>query len=267
MELNRIIQGDCVDAMNALPEKSIDLIFADPPYNMQLQQGVRRPENNKLIDTVHDAWDQFESNAAYDAFTRDWLTAARRVLKDTGTLWVIGSMHNIYRVGTALMDLGYWLLNDVIWIKQNPMPQMRGVRFCNATETLLWAQKKKGAKYTFNYHALKQANGGKQMRSDWWEEDAPNVWELPICAGGERLKSDGKTAHPTQKPEALLHRVIASSTNPGDVILDPFFGTGTTGAVAKKLGRHFIGIERDSGYIEHAQRRIESVQVPMLGFA
>lgn len=252
--MDTILQGDCIDIMNTLVPNSIDLIFADPPYNMQLQGGVRRPEDDSLIDTVRDGWDQFASNAAYDTFTREWLTAARRVLKDTGTLWVIGSYHNIYRVGTALMDLGFWILNDVVWIKDNPMPQMRGVRFCNATETLLWCQKTKGASYTFNYHAMKEVNGGKQMRNDW---------HFPICQGHERLKVNGKKVHPTQKPEALLHRVITSSTNPGDVVLDPFFGTGTTGAVAKKLGRHWIGIERERAYIEAAQKRIADAQPQM----
>lgn len=252
--LDRIHQGDCVEQMNALPEQSVDFIFADPPYNMQLQKGVKRPETGETISTVTDAWDQFESNAAYDTFTRAWLTAARRVLKDTGTLWVIGSYHNIFRVGTALMDLGYWLLGDAVWIKDNPMPQMRGVRFCNATETLIWAQKTKGAKYTFNYQAMKESNGGKQMRNDW---------RFSICSGHERLKVNGKKVHPTQKPEALLHRVIAASTNPGDVVLDPFFGTGTTGAVAKKLGRHWIGIERETAYIEAAQKRIDRITPPL----
>lgn len=255
MNVDRIIQGDCIEQMNALPAKSVDLIFADPPYNMQLQDGVKRIETGKEIATVRDSWDQFASNEAYDAFTCAWMTAAKRVLKDTGALWVIGSYHNIFRVGTSLMDLGYWILGDILWIKDNPMPQMRGVRFCNAHETLIWAKTSKEAKYTFNYQDMKAVNGGKQMRSDW---------RFPICSGHERLKgNDGKKVHPTQKPEALLHRVISASSNPGDIVLDPFFGTGTTGAVAKKLGRHFIGIEQDATYIEHAQARIDRVMPPL----
>lgn len=261
LPVDQILQGDCIEQMNVLPGKSIDLIFADPPYNMQLQDGVKRIETGKEIATVRDGWDQFESNEAYDAFTCAWMTAAKRVLKDTGALWVIGSYHNIFRVGTSLMDLGYWILGDILWIKDNPMPQMRGVRFCNAHETLIWAKTSKDAKYTFNYQDMKAVNGGKQMRSDWYiEDEMPTVWNMPICSGHERIKgSDGKKAHPTQKPEALLHRVISASTNPGDIVLDPFFGTGTTGAVAKKLGRHFIGIERDELYIPYAQRRIDAI--------
>jgi modification methylase len=253
MPVNQIIQGDCIEAMNALPANSVDLMFCDPPYNMQLQNALTRPDDSAVM-AVNDTWDKFDSNASYDAFTCAWLTAAKRVLKDNGTLWVIGSYHNIFRVGTALMDLGYWILGDTLWIKANPMPQMRGVRFCNAHETLIWAQKKKGNPYTFHYQALKAANGGKQMRSDWY---------FPICRGKERLKANGKKVHSTQKPEALLHRVITSSSNVGDIVLDPFFGTGTTGAVAIKTGRQFIGIERAAGYIEHAQRRIDSITVPM----
>jgi len=253
LPLNRILQGDCVEQMNALPANSIDLIFADPPYNLQLQQELTRP-NKTVVSAVNDAWDKFDSNAAYDAFTCAWLTACKRLLKDTGTMWVIGSYHNIFRVGTALMDLGYWILGDIVWVKANPMPNFRGVRFTNATETLIWVQKKKGP-HTFHYHDMKDANGGKQMRNDWY---------FPICSGKERLKgTDGKKVHSTQKPEALLYRVIAASSNPGDVVLDPFFGTGTTGAVAKRLGRHFIGIERDTTYIQHAQHRIDRTQVSM----
>lgn len=258
MELDRIIEGDCIRIMNALPSNSVDLIFADPPYNMQLRKGVKRIETGKLIDTVHDDWDKFSNLKAYDDFTCLWVNAAKRLLKPNGTMWVIGSYHNIYRVGASLQGDGWWILGDVLWIKANPMPQMRGVRFCNAHETLLWVQKKKGAPYTFNYQAMKAINGGKQMRSDWY---------FPICAGRERLKGkDGKKVHPTQKPEALLHRIISAGTNPGDVILDPFFGTGTTGAVAKKLGRHFIGIEQDATYIGHAQRRIDNAQPALTGF-
>lgn len=258
MDLDRIIEGDCIRAMNALPSESVDLIFADPPYNMQLQKGVRRIETGKIIDTVRDDWDKFSNLKAYDNFTCQWVNAASRLLKPHGTMWVIGSYHNIYRVGSSLQDYGWWILGDILWIKANPMPQMRGVRFCNAHETLLWVQKTKGAPYTFNYQEMKSINGGKQMRSDWY---------FPICSGNERLKGkDGKKVHPTQKPEALLERVILSSTNAGDVVLDPFFGTGTTGAVAKRLNRHWIGIERESAYIEAAQRRIDAVQVPMFVF-
>jgi site-specific DNA-methyltransferase (adenine-specific) len=249
LPLQQIIQGDCVNVLNTLPEKSVDLIFADPPYNLQLQQDLWRP-NMTRVDAVNDEWDRFDSLAAYDVFTRAWLTACRRVLSDTGTLWVIGSYHNIYRIGSILMDLGYWMLNDVAWIKKNPMPQFRGVRFANAHETLLWVQKHQGARYTFNYQALKALNGDLQMRSDW---------VLPICSGKERIKIDGKKVHSTQKPEALLYRVIMASSNPGDVVLDPFFGTGTTGAVAKKLHREWIGIERDPLYIDVAQERIDTI--------
>jgi modification methylase len=248
--IDQIYTGDCIDVMNALPEKSVDVVFADPPYNLQLQGDLYRPNLTK-VDAVNDAWDQFDSFAAYDTFTRDWLSACRRVLKDSGTLWVIGSYHNIYRVGAILMNLDYWILNEVVWLKLNPMPQFKGRRFTNAHETLIWAQKCKGSRYTFHYHAMKTANDDKQMRS---------VWELPICCGNERIVIDGEKAHTTQKPEALLTRVLLSSTNPGDVVLDPFFGTGTTGAVAKKLHRHWIGIERDSHYVETAQQRIDSVQ-------
>ncbi|GAB4433318.1 MAG: site-specific DNA-methyltransferase [Anaerolineae bacterium] len=250
LPLDQIIQADCVEALNTLPEKSVDLIFADPPYNLQLQQELWRPNITK-VDAVTDEWDRFNSLAEYDQFTRTWLQACRRVLKDTGTLWVIGSYHNIYRVGATLMDLGYWILNDVIWVKTQPMPNFRGVRFTNAHETLLWAQKNRGARYTFNYHAMKALNGDLQMRSDW---------EIPLCTGKERLRLNGIKAHATQKPEALLYRVILSSSNPGDVVLDPFFGTGTTGAVAKKLHRHWIGIEREENYVRLAQDRLDAIE-------
>ena len=249
LPLDQILQGDCVEILDSLPEKSIDLIFADPPYNLQLHKELWRP-NMTRVEAVHDAWDQFDSFSEYDQFTRDWLSACRRVLKDTGTIWVIGSYHNIYRVGTVLMDLGYWILNDIIWIKSNPMPNFRGVRFTNAHETLLWAQKNKGAPYTFHHHAMKSLNDDLQMRSDW---------EIPLCTGKERVKLNGSRAHSTQKPEAILYRVILSSSNPGDVVLDPFFGSGTTGAVAKKLQRHWIGIERDPTYIQVARERIDSI--------
>ena len=250
LELDQVILGDCVQVMKDLPAKSVDLIFADPPYNLQLSHELFRP-NMTRVDGVDEAWDQFKSFEDYDTFTRAWLTECRRVLKDTGTIWVIGSYHNIYRVGGILQDLGYWILNDVVWIKSNPTPNFRGVRFTNATETLLWAQKKKGARYTFNHHAMKALNDDLQMRSDW---------EIPICSGKERLRVHGGKAHPTQKPEALLYRVILSSSNAGDIVLDPFFGTGTTGAVAKKLQRHWIGIERAANYVELARRRIEGVE-------
>ncbi|HJZ46843.1 MAG TPA: DNA methyltransferase [Roseiflexaceae bacterium] len=257
MLLDHIYYGDAIELLGSLPEQSVDLIFADPPYNLQLQQELWRP-NMTRVDGVDDAWDRFDDFASYDRFTRAWLQACRRVLKDTGTIWAIGSYHNIYRVGAILMDLGYWILNDLVWIKSNPMPNFRGVRFTNAHETLIWAQKCKGARYTFNYEAMKALNDGIQMRSDW---------ELPLCTGAERIKVNGEKAHATQKPEALLYRVILSSSNPGDVVLDPFFGTGTTGAVAKKLHRRWIGIERDAHYVEVAQARIDSIQPAPLGEA
>ncbi len=237
--------------MNALPEASVDLIFADPPYNLQLKGDLHRPDASK-VDAVDDHWDQFESFQTYDKFSRDWLKAARRLLKPNGAIWVIGSYHNIFRVGATLQDAGYWILNDVIWRKANPMPNFRGARLTNAHETMIWASKSENSKATFNYEALKALNDGVQMRSDW---------VLPICNGHERIKnSDGNKAHPTQKPESLLHRVIVGSTNPGDVILDPFFGTGTTGAVAKKLGRDFIGIEREDAYRKVAKERIANIR-------
>ncbi len=250
LPLNTIIKGDCIEILNALPEKSIDLIFADPPYNLQLQQELWRP-NRSRVAAVQDGWDKFTSFEEYDRFTRLWLSACRRVLKDTGTLWVIGTYHNIYRVGAILQELDFWILNDVVWLKTNPMPNFRGVRFTNAHETLIWAQKIKGAQYTFNHHSMKSLNDDLQMRSDWI---------LPLCTGQERLRANGGKAHSTQKPEALLYRVLLSTTNPGDIVLDPFFGSGTTGAVARKLGRHFIGIERDEGYIKIAQERIAAVE-------
>ena len=246
-----IHQGDSLEVLNQLPEKSVDLIFADPPYNLQLQNELWRP-NNTRVEAVDDAWDKFDDFSEYDRFTRAWLTACRRVIKDTGTIWVIGSYHNIYRVGAILMDLGYWILNDILWIKTNPMPNFRGVRFTNAHETLIWAQKIKGAHHTFNHHAMKALNDDAQMRSDW---------VIPLCTGKERLKLNGARAHSTQKPEAILYRVLLSSSNSGDIVLDPFFGTGTTGAVAKKLHRHWIGIERDPTYVQVAQQRIDAVAV------
>jgi site-specific DNA-methyltransferase (adenine-specific) len=250
LHINQVILGDCVEVLSTFPEKSIDLIFADPPYNLQLQQELYRPNMTK-VDAVNDEWDQFADFQAYDVFTRNWLTACRRVLKDDGTIWVIGSYHNIYRLGKTMQDLGFWFLNDIVWIKTNPMPNFRGVRFTNAHETLIWASKSKGAKYTFNHHAMKSINDDLQMRSDWF---------LAICSGSERIKANGQKAHSTQKPEALLYRVMLSSSNQNDIVLDPFFGSGTTGAVAKRLGRRWIGIEKDPKYIEIANRRIEKIQ-------
>ncbi len=248
---NQILDGDCVEVMNSLPANSVDLVFADPPYNLQLKGELHRPDNSR-VDAVDDKWDQFSSFAAYDRFSREWLAAARRILKPNGAIWVIGSYHNIFRVGAALQDAGFWILNDVIWRKSNPMPNFRGKRFTNAHETMIWAGKSDASKYTFNYEALKELNEGIQMRSDW---------VLPICNGGERLKNDkGEKAHPTQKPESLLHRVLIASTKQGDVVLDPFFGSGTTGAVAKKLGRDFIGIEREAKYRKVAAKRIADVR-------
>jgi len=251
LPLNQILQGNCIELMNSLPEKSVDVIFADPPYNMQLKGDLHRPDNSH-VSAVNDEWDKFDSFAVYDKFTREWLTAARRILKDTGTIWVIGSYHNIYRVGSILQDIGYWVLNDIIWRKTNPMPNFRGTRFTNAHETLLWCNKGEGFnKYTFNYDAMKALNEDIQMRSDW---------VLPICSGKERLKVNGHKGHSTQKPESLLYRVLLSSTNKGDVVLDPFFGSGTTGAVAKKLGRNFIGLEMEKKYISLATDRINMVE-------
>ena len=251
LPLNTILSGDCIDVMNSLPANSVDLVFADPPYNLQLRGDLHRPDNSK-VDAVNNDWDKFSSFAVYDKFSRDWLAAARRILKPNGAIWVIGSYHNIFRVGVALQDAGFWILNDVIWRKSNPMPNFRGKRFTNAHETMIWAGKSDSSKYTFNYEALKELNEGIQMRSDW---------VLPICNGGERLKNEkGEKAHPTQKPESLLHRVLLASTNPEDVVLDPFFGTGTTGAVAKKLGRNFIGIEREEAYRKVAQKRIDDTR-------
>ncbi|WP_412565049.1 site-specific DNA-methyltransferase [Thalassobius sp. MITS945101] len=251
LPLNSLLEGDCIEMMNSLSEESVDLIFADPPYNLQLKGDLHRPDNSK-VDAVDDHWDQFSSFAAYDKFTREWLTAARRILKPNGAIWVIGSYHNVFRMGAELQNQGFWILNDVIWRKSNPMPNFRGKRLTNAHETLIWASKSEGAKATFNYEALKALNEGIQMRSDW---------VLPICNGGERLKDEnGEKAHPTQKPESLLHRVILGTTNPGDVILDPFFGTGTTGAVAKMLGRDYIGIEREEAYRKVARKRLAAVR-------
>jgi modification methylase len=243
---SRIILGDCIAEMEAMPAKSVDLIFADPPYNLQLNGDLFRPEGGR-VDAVDNDWDKFDTFGAYDNFTCRWLSAARRILKDDGTIWVIGSYHNIFRVGTVLQDLGFWILNDIVWRKTNPMPNFKGTRFTNAHETMIWCSKSEKARYTFNYHALKMMNDDVQMRSDW---------TIPICTGGERVKVGGVKAHPTQKPEALLYRVMMAASNPGDVVLDPFLGSGTTGAMAKMLGRSFIGIDREQAYVEVAEKRI-----------
>jgi site-specific DNA-methyltransferase (adenine-specific) len=250
LPLDTILNADCREALSGLPEGSVDLVFADPPYNLQLSQDLYRP-NMTRVQAVDDAWDQFDSLADYDVFTRAWLEGCQRVLKDDGALWVIGTYHNIFRIGAILQDLGYWILNDVIWLKSNPMPNFRGVRFTNAHETLIWACKSRGARYTFHHHAVKALNDELQMRSDWM---------LPICSGAERLKVDGRRAHSTQKPESLLYRVLLATTDPGDVVLDPFFGTGTTGAVALRLGRHYLGIESRAEYVALAQARLQGIE-------
>ena len=250
-KLDVVHVGECIEVLKTLPDRSVDLVFADPPYNLQLGGDLLRPDNSK-VDAVDDEWDQFASFEHYDRFTREWLAECRRVLKDDGTLWVIGSYHNVFRLGVAIQDLGFWVLNDIIWRKSNPMPNFKGTRFTNAHETLIWAAKSRDQKrYTFNYDALKAFNEDVQMRSDW---------TLALCTGEERLKDEnGQKAHPTQKPEALLHRVLLSASKPGDVVLDPFFGTGTTGAAAKRLGRRWIGIERDPNYAKLAKKRIDKV--------
>jgi modification methylase len=249
LPFDEILMGDCIAEMVRLPDKSVDMIFADPPYNLQLGGDLFRPEGSR-VDAVDDEWDKFDSLAAYDDFTREWLAEARRILKDNGTIWVIGSYHNIFRVGSLLQDAEFWILNDVIWRKANPMPNFRGTRFTNAHETLIWCAKDEKARYTFNYRAMKALNDDLQMRSDW---------VLPICSGQERVKDDeGIKAHPTQKPESLLYRILLACTKPGDVVLDPFFGTGTTGAVARRLGRRWIGIEREPSYVKVARERIAS---------
>lgn len=250
VKTDKIIHGDCVAELKKLPNESVDLVFADPPYNLQLGGVLARPDHTE-VDAVDDDWDQFDSFAAYDKFTKEWLKEAKRVLKPNGAIWVIGSYHNIFRVGVALQDLNFWVLNDVVWRKTNPMPNFRGRRFTNAHETLIWAGKSQSSRHTFNYEAMKALNDDVQMRSDW---------ELPICTGNERLKEDGKKAHPTQKPESLLARVILASTNRDDIILDPFFGTGTTGAVAKRLNRRFVGIEQDANYVKIATARISDIK-------
>jgi modification methylase len=247
---DQILLGECCATMARLPEAAVDLIFADPPYNLQLSGELRRPNHSRVAGVAED-WDQFPSFAAYDEFTRHWLSAARRLLKPDGSLWVIGSYHNIFRIGALLQDLDFWIQNDVIWRKTNPMPNFRGRRFTNAHETLIWCSRSQDSRPTFNYEAMKSVNEELQMRSDWL---------LPVCTGGERLKGvDGQKAHPTQKPEALLHRVLLATTRPGDIVLDPFFGTGTTGAVAKRLGRHFIGIDSNAEYVAIARARIAAI--------
>src|SRR6476620_1715137 len=249
LPLDTIMEGDCIAQMARLPDKSVDMIFADPPYNLQLGGDLFRPEGSR-VDAVDADWDKIESLTAYDDFTREWLEQARRILKDDGTIWVIGSYHNIYRVGALLQDADFWILNDIVWRKSNPMPNFRGTRFTNAHETLIWCAKDGQARYTFNYRAMKALNEDLQMRSDWL---------LPLCSGGERVKGDdGSKAHPTQKPEALLYRILLACTKPGDVVLDPFFGTGTTGAVARRLGRRWIGIEKETSYVRVAKERIAS---------
>ena len=253
LPLNKIIKGDSIESMRSLPDNSIDVIFADPPYNLQLKNDLSRPDSSK-VNGVTEGWDRFKSFEEYDKFTKDWISEAQRILKPEGTIWVIGSYHNIFRVGNAMQNLGFWILNDIIWYKSNPMPNFKGTRFTNAHETIIWASKNHNSKYNFNYHAMKSLNEGIQMRSDWY---------IPICSGGERIKdSNGNKIHSTQKPEALLYRVLLSSSKKDDIILDPFFGTGTTGAVAKKLGRNFIGLEREDIYINAAKKRIKKIDSP-----
>ena len=249
--MDQVLLGDCVPLMGMLPPASVHCIFADPPYNLQLRGELRRPDDS-LVDAVDDDWDRFSDFAAYDAFTRTWLAECRRLLRKDGTIWVIGSYHNIFRIGAILQDLGFWILNDIVWRKANPMPNFRGRRFTNAHETLIWAARGRDSRYRFNYQAMKALNDELQMRSDWF---------LPLCTGAERLRNQhGLKLHPTQKPEALLHRVLLASTSPGDVILDPFLGTGTTAAMAKRLHRHFIGIERHPAYVEAAIGRVRREQ-------
>ncbi len=249
--LDKIIHGDCIEELRKLPEKSVDLIFADPPYNLQLKVDLFRPDNSK-VNGVNDYWDKFDNFDNYDDFSKKWLTECKRVLKDNGSIWVIGSYHNIFRIGYIMQNLGYWILNDIIWLKANPMPNFKGTRFNNAHETLIWAVKEEKSKFTFNYKGAKSANDDKQMRSDWF---------IPICSGGERIKENNKKAHSTQKPEALLKRVILITSKRGDIVLDPFLGSGTTASVAKNLGRHYIGIEKDKSYYNIALKRIVKVEV------
>lgn len=249
--VQKIVNGNCIEEMKKMPAGCVDMIFADPPYNLQLSNSLLRPDNSKVEGVTND-WDKFNDFKAYDDFSSRWLSEAYRILNPEGTLWVIGSYHNIFRVGKILQDIGFWILNDIIWRKSNPMPNFRGRRFTNAHETLIWCSKGKDAKYTFNYDSMKALNEDLQMRSDWF---------LPLCTGKERLKDkNGSKAHPTQKPESLLHRVIIASTNAGDIVLDPFSGTGTTGAVARKLGRNFLGFEADEKYTELSRERLGSIE-------
>ncbi|GBC89544.1 Modification methylase DpnIIB [bacterium HR14] len=245
--LDTVIRGDCTEILPQLPEQSVDLIFADPPYYLQLQEELWRPNLTK-VDAVDEAWDQFSSFEEYDSFCLRWLEGCRRVLKDDGTLWVIGSYHNIFRIGKLMQDLGFWILNSVIWVKANPMPNFRGRRLTHSHEILIWAVKHKDARYQFHYKTARALNDDRQLRAEW---------HLPLCTGRERVKIDGKKAHPTQKPEALLYRIITLSSQPGDVVLDPFLGTGTTAVVAKRLRRHYIGIEQDPTYCQLAIQRLE----------
>ena len=248
---NKIINGDSLKELKKIPDETFDLIFADPPYNLQLKKELSRPDRSK-VDAVDDKWDQFESFKSYDEFTFRWLKECKRILKKNGTIWVIGSYHNIFRVGTAIQNLGFWILNDVIWNKNNPMPNFRGTRFTNAHETLIWASKNEGSKYTFNYQSLKCLNDDLQMRS---------TWNLPICNGKERLKNNGKKVHSTQKPESLIHRIILASSNKNDFILDPFLGSGTTAVVSKKLGRNYFGIEKEKYYFDATKKRLENTNI------
>ena len=247
---NKIINGDSLEELKKIPRETFDLIFADPPYNLQLKSELTRPDRSK-VNAVNDKWDQFENFKKYDDFTYEWLSECKRILKKDGAIWVIGSYHNIFRVGTAIQNLGFWILNDVIWNKNNPMPNFRGTRFTNAHETLIWASKSEKSKYTFNYQSLKCLNDDLQMRSNW---------DLPICNGSERLKKDGKKIHSTQKPEALLHRILLATSNKNDLILDPFLGSGTTATVAKKLGRNYFGIEKEKNYFKAAEQRIKATK-------
>ena len=249
LKLNKIHLGDCIDLLKRIPDNSVDLIFADPPYNLQLNGDLYRP-NQTRVSAVNDEWDRFQSMEEYDRFTGEWAYQCRRVLKETGSFWVIGTYHNIFRVGRILQDLGFWILNDIIWVKTNPMPNFKGTRFNNAHETLIWAAKSRSSRYTFHYHSMKVMNDDLQMRSDWM---------IPICQGKERIKENGRKAHSTQKPEELLHRIIISTSNPDDLVLDPFMGSGTTAAVAKKLGRSFIGFEREQEYVRIANERLKKV--------
>ncbi len=247
---NKIINGDSLEELKKIPRETFDLIFADPPYNLQLKSGLTRPDRSK-VSAVNDKWDQFENFTKYDEFTYEWLNECKRILKKDGAIWVIGSYHNIFRVGTAIQNLGFWILNDVIWNKNNPMPNFRGTRFTNAHETLIWASKSEKSKYTFNYQSLKCLNDDLQMRSNW---------NLPICSGSERLKKNGKKIHSTQKPESLLHRILLATSNKNDLILDPFLGSGTSAAVAKKLGRNYFGIEKEKNYFKAAEQRVNATK-------